>query len=417
MMLALLLAAAVPAVAPADPTAMFQSDTGPIKFDPACRDYNLETVTANAACAARLAKGETAPTLAIAAHTMQELPARRAEVVPLLERAIAAENHPAAHYMLGTLLGTAEAMQPDYVQAVRHLTIASDRGNPAASDLLGDLLVAGKGAPRDIPRAVASYQRAMAGGFQPAASKLALLYLQGTYGPKNEPLGKAILDAAAAAGDARATGLKALADGSAKVHNFQLFPSAEDAKVAVREFGTFDNPQIPPNFGYDESFQALHHAPYSDPAVLARLAAMPADAPTPYLYERARRLAASAPEAALRTYLLARIRMGYDARRCADPAALEAIRAWDMVTVPDLGFLLRRENLAGIRAAAAAALAEETRLPADTRPWWVCRSGMAAMQAAAAGKPAPLALKPVSEWPALRAAARAPVEALIAPAS
>lgn len=416
MIFALLLAAAVPPVAPPDPAALFQGDNRPVKFDPACRDFNLETLPGDPACAARVAKGETAATLAIVAHTLAELPARKAEVLPVLDRAIRAEDHPAAHYMLGLLLGTAETIRPDYAMAVRHLTIASDRGNAAAAALLADLLVAGKGAPRDMPRAIEQYERAMAGGFAAAADKLALLYLQGIYIPKNESLGVQILAAAAAAGDPRAAQLKAMADGSAKVRNMQLFPAADDAQVAIREFGVFDNPLIPPNFGFDEAFQATHYAPYGDPAVLARLAADPATQPTPYLYERARRLAAADPDVALRTYLLARMRMSYDARRCMDPAALEAVRAWDVVTVPDLEFLLRDENKAGIRAAAAAALKEEASMPADSRPWWVCRSGLAAMQSAMSGKPGPLALKPESEWPGYREAARQPVEALIAAA-
>jgi hypothetical protein len=62
----------------------------------------------------------------------------------------------------------------------------------------------------------------------------------------------------------------------------------------------------------------------------------------------------------------------------------------------------------------SAALAEEARLPENTEPWWVCRSGMLAMTAALDGNPQPLQLKPASEWPALRKAAREQVAGMVA---
>lgn len=151
----MLLAAATPqsavTVNPADPTALFKGDSGALKFDPTCRDYTLDTVQSNPSCAARVAEGEAAPSLAIAATTLKSLPAKSADVVHLLERSATVTNSPAVHYFLGSILGTAERVQPNYAVAVRHLGIAADRGNPAAADLLASLLIAGKGAPRKRP--------------------------------------------------------------------------------------------------------------------------------------------------------------------------------------------------------------------------------------------------------------------------
>lgn len=415
-LLVLLLAAATPqsavTVNPADPTAPFKGDDGALQFDPACRDYTLDTVQSNPSCAARVAKGEAAPSLAIAVTTLQSLPAKSADAVHLLKRSAAATDHPAVHYFLGSVLGTAERVQPNYTEAVRHLDTAASRGNPAAADLLANLLLAGKGAPRDVPRAIRLYEMAAANGFPKAAVALGKLYLAGRLVPKDEARGLAWLDAAAAVNTAQAAHLAALARNQAKVTNFQLVPSANPAEVKVVRYGTFDNPDIPPNFGFDPAFQAVHDAPYDDPATLARLEREAASLPTPYLYELARRLAVKDAPRSLTTYLVARTRMTYDASRCADPASLESLRAWDMLILPDLRFLFGAGRPSP--AIVDAALAEERKLPADTQPWWVCRSGMAAMSAAISEKAGPLQLKPERQWPELREAAQTRLSGLAA---
>lgn len=414
MLLAALLAAATPqavaVVHPADPTAPFKGNGGALKLDPTCRDYTIDTVQSDPGCAARVARAEAAPSLAIAAKTLASLPAKAVEVVHLLERSAAATDSPAVHYLLGSVLGTAERVQPDYAVAVRHLGIAADRGNPAAADLLANLLIAGKGAPRDVPRAIRLYEMAAANGWPSAAVSLGKLYLAGKLVPKDEARGLAWLDAAATVAVPGAAQLAALARDQDTITNFQLIPSADPAKVKAVRYGTFDNPDIPPNFGFDPDFQAVHEAPYDDAATLARLERDVVNLPTPYLYEFARRLAARDAPGSLTTYLVARTRMAYDASRCADPASLESLRAWDRLVTPDLAFLF----VSGRPAPAIfdAALAEEQTLPTDTQPWWVCRSGMASMTAAIGGKAGPLQLKPASQWPELRNAARAPLSKL-----
>jgi TPR repeat protein len=329
MLVSLLLAAAVPQspvqVAPADPTAMFKFNGGALKFDPSCRDYSLDTVASNPDCAARIAKGEAAPITSHRSEDIGFVPARTADALKLLQLSAAATDSPAVHYFLGTVFGTAERVQPNYALAVRHLSVAAERGNPAAADLLASLLIAGKGAPRDVPRAVRLYEAAAANGFPTAAVALAKLYLAGKFVTKDAERGLAWLDAAAAVNAPTAAELAILARGQSKITNFQLIPSADPNMVRVVRYGTFDNPDIPPNFGFDSDFQALHDAPYDDVATLARLEKGAASMPTPYLYELARRLASRDPSRSLQTYLLARTRMAYDVSRCADPAAVEAL--------------------------------------------------------------------------------------------
>ncbi len=403
----------LPEVKPHDDTANFQGSGGRVVFDPACRDYTVETLPSDPACAARVAAGETAPSLAIAASTAVLPGPRRVEAIAILERAIAKHDHPAAHYLLGMFLGTGELFTPDYARAAKHLEIASTGGNPSAADLLATLIVEGKGTPRDLPRAERLYRQAIAAGYPESATSLAILYLNGRYLPRDAEFGRRLLEAAAAAGDARAKQLAPLAGAADKFHNFQILPAEADGAVKVREYGAFDNPQIPPGYGFDDAFQAVHYAPYDDAATLAVLERDVARLPTPYRYELARRVAVRDPARALELYLLARTVMTYDALRCADAGALEAVRAWDIVTVPDMRFALKPANPETLAAAAKAALAAESALAGDTRPWWVCRAGMPAMTAAMAGKPLPLALKPAAEWPALRAQSRQPIAALV----
>ena len=409
----------IPVVRPGDPAARLQGDGHPIKFDPACREYSVVTLPSNPACAARVAAGETAPSLAVAVQSAALNPPRKADAVAILTKAIAVEDHPAAHYLLGMIYAIGGVTHTDNVLAVDHLTIASDRGNPAAADLLARLVFEGKGTPRDMPRAVRLYRQAAAGGVPSAATSLALLYLQGWLLPRDPVLGGKLIAAAAAAGDPQAKQLAPLAASDGKLHNvrwhnLELIPAEADTAVTTREYGLFDTPVIPPSFGFDGAFQAVYFAPYDDPAILAEL---DRDAPrltAPYLYEFARRLSAKDPPRALRVFLLALTRMTYDTTRCADPAALKAVNAWGMLVTTDLRFALTNSTPASQAVAARAALVDEAAMPGDAKPWWVCRSGTGAITTASAHGAPPLALKPMAEWPALRVASRAALEKLAA---
>jgi len=416
MLSAFLLALAVPdspvVVNPEDPTAQFKGDGTSLKFDPTCKYYTLETLPSNPSCEERVSNGEAAPSLAVALTTLMSLPAKSNDALRVVERSVAVSDSPAVHYLLGSILGNAERVQPNYPMAVQHLGIAANRGNPAAADLLADLIIAGKGAPRNVPRAIQLYEMAAANGFPNAAISLGKIYLAGKLLPKDEARGLAWFDAAAAVNVPAAAQLAAMARSQDKVDNIQLIPSADPTKVKAVRYGTFDNPDIPPNFGFDPAFQAVHDAPYDDPATLAQLEKDFADLPTPYLYELSRRLAARDADRSLMTYLIARTRMTYDASRCADAAGLESLRAWDMLMMGDLRFHF--VNGRPSRAIVDTALAEENKLRADTQPWWVCRSGMAAMSDAISEKVGPLQLKPASQWPELRKAARAELSKMAA---
>jgi hypothetical protein len=334
----------------------------------------------------------------------------------MLDRAIAAEDHPAAQYLAGSLLATGEAVQPDYARGVAYLEKAVAGGNIAAADLLGILVLEGKGTAQDLPRAIRLFEQAAAGGMEGSALQLAHLYLSGIYLPANPELGRRIIEAAVKAGSRDAPAMLVMLDDEARMHNIQLIPAEDPVKVTLREYKTFDNPEIPPAFGFTDDLQRLHHSAYSDPAVLARLERDYPRLPTPYIYELARRMAAVSPDKARGYLLLGRLRLLYDTRRCADPQAMEAMFAWSGLIQRDIQHILKGMTGEQFDAAKRFALQREAALPADTRPWWVCYSGMVSYSAAAEGKPVPLPLVPQSEWPKLRQKARDDLTAQPAPA-
>jgi hypothetical protein len=204
-----------------------------------------------------------------------------------------------------------------------------------------------------------------------------------------------------------------LLDSEAIAHNYQLHPDPDPAKIAVRDHPTTANPEIPPAFGFTDEFRRVYHSSLSDAATLARLERDHAALPTPWLYELARRSALVSPERALGWLFLARLRMSYDAMRCADPQAREGPAAWEMLVRSDLGPVLAHASPEQIRAARSFALERDAAFPAGTRPWWICHAGMTGFAAAAEGPP-PLRLVPETDWPAIRARLREATAAPIA---
>jgi TPR repeat protein len=401
-------ASSTPPVGAPTVTAQFSATKGDLKFDRACRDLTFATLASSRGCAERVARGETGPTLEVVMASLMAgyTPDNVRTGLAMLDRAIAAEDHPAAQYLAGTLLTTAEAVTPDYARGVVYLEKAVAGGNIAAADLLAMLVLQGKGAAQDVPRAVKLLERAAAGGMEGSAVRLAHLYLAGTYLPRNPELGRRIAEAAAAAGSQRAPGMLAMLDSEGRTRNIQLIPAEDPARVTLREYKVFDNPPIPPAFGFTEDFQRLHQSAYSDPAVLVQLERDYPRLPTPYIYELARRMAAVSPEKARGYLLLGRLRLLYDVHRCSDPQAKEAMFAWTGLIRGDIQHTLKGMTAEQFEAAKRFALEREAALPADTRPWWVCYSGLTSYSVAADGKPVPLPLVPQGEWPAIRKKAR-----------
>lgn len=394
-----------PKIAPVDPSAHFSGNGSSVKFDPTCRDYTLAEVATNPACAARIERGETAPSLAIGVHSAgaAKTQEERARAFAVIERAIAVENHPAAHYLLGSLLSGGEAGPPDFERAVHHLGLAAAGGNAAAMDLLATLTLTGRGTVQDKAKALSLLEQAAAAGMAGSALRLAMFHLDGKFAPIDQKRGFAISKAASLVNIHEANQIMAAI--AMPITQYQAEPS--ETGVTVKSYGALDNPAIPPAFGFTQAVRALYYGDFDDPGILALLEREADTLPTPFLYELARRLTFRDPQRALETYMLARLRMTYDAGRCADATANQALVAWDRLILGEIGYAV---NTADMAAAKASAKTREATMPRDTRPWWVCYSGMATYLQADTDAPRPLALKPEAEWPQVRADALAKFE-------
>jgi hypothetical protein len=405
---ALAAAPAGPAIAPPTVTAQFSASAGNLRFDRACAAVTLQSLAANAGCAARVGRGETGPTIEVIMATYEAAPKAStvAAALPLLDRAIAAEHHPAASYLAGSLLTTGELVQPDYARGLAYLEQAVAGGNIAAADLLGLMVLEGRGTAQDVPRAIRLFEQAAAGGMEGSANRLGLLYLDGQYLPRDVARGRDILERAKAAGVRGAAENLLALDAEARSHNYQIHPSEDPAKIEIRDYKMLEIPPVPPAFGFTDDFRRLHYSAYSDAAALARLERDYPALPTPYIFELARRMAAVSPDKARGYFMVAQLRLQYDIRRCADAQAGEAGPLWSALVARELRSTFTQAGPAQIDAAVAFAFEREAAMPGDTRPWWVCYGGMASYAALAGDKPPPLSLVPQSQWPALRQAVR-----------
>jgi hypothetical protein len=393
----------VPQISAPTETAQFSATAGRLIFDRDCDPFTFETLAGNAACAARVSRGETGPTIKVALGSLQAspTPATFRTAIAHIERAIAAENHPAALYIAGSLLTTGELALPDYARGISYLERAVAGGNAAAADLLAAFVLTGRGTAQDVPRAIALYERAAAGGMNGSATRLGLLFLTDRHVPRDVERGRRILQAAAAVNVRGAAEMLSALEAEGIARNYQIHPDADPAKVEVRQYPTLATPEIPPGFGFTDEFRRVFYSSLSDPQIVARLERDHASLPTPFLYELARRLAATAPDRARGWFMLARLRMAYDVGRCADSQTREALQAWDGLVANDLMPVLRHASPEQLLAGRRFALEREAALPAGTRPWWVCYGGLGSFAAAADGPP-PLRLSPEGEWPELR---------------
>jgi hypothetical protein len=157
---------------------------------------------------------------------------------------------------------------------------------------------------------------------------------------------------------------------------------------------------IPPSAGFTADFEDLYRRPESaNEEIVSRLRPQLDRLTYPYLYEYARRVAATAPEDAIVVFWRAGIRARYDALRCTDQTARQGTSFWPSL-VPKVVELLRspaykdrsRELL--LRAADL-----EERANISYEPSTICFHGMAAMQAGLENRQLENWHIPRGEWP------------------
>lgn len=121
-----------------------------------------------------------------------------------------------------------------------------------------------------------------------------------------------------------------------------------------------------------------------------------------FLYELARRMFAHDHAAALEWYIVAVSRARFDANRCADPAASNSVRLLTGRAEPIPSYL--RDHPEELSSAVERALSRPDVFVDKISPMWICGRDLAVygMRESAAATDPGSAVRPSTEWPAIR---------------
>jgi TPR repeat protein len=362
----------------------------------------------------------------------------------------------AAQYSLAYAYANGKGVKQDDAEAVRWyrkvLQGASGRPNDqnvvaAQSDLAG-LYAAGRGVRKDPAEALRLYKLAAASGFAQAQGALVSGYL------RNDPVKVDVVEALkwtlvlVARGDTSAAQaldtlrqsatedqlLRAKAAAQKEFSTLKLpdlspqspgplnvaaaaTAGAPQIPGAAQAGGSTPGAAIPLNMGqslsapkqqaprYTPQFVALHDQPADkSAAVIREIKSQLNTLPAPYLFELARRSFADDKLDGIAWYWVARMRIAYDANRCANTTALPSVEQWAMIAGEITTYI--QENPDTSKKGMIEALEREAALPSDTSPQWLCASSGQGNTAGAQGQAQASALKPASQWPAIREALR-----------
>jgi hypothetical protein len=163
---------------------------------------------------------------------------------------------------------------------------------------------------------------------------------------------------------------------------------------------------------------ALAQRPASDDdAVIAQLSKDRNQLAAPYLYELARRTFPRDKPRALYWFNLAELRMQYDARRCQDESARDALGIAQSTLAPLVGAVV---DFARDKSKVAASLrslrSRDEVFDGQASPWWICSHTDQALQAGAKGATLKSDewLKPENEWWAIQQSVKALLDENIA---
>lgn len=121
-----------------------------------------------------------------------------------------------------------------------------------------------------------------------------------------------------------------------------------------------------------------------DAEIISTLTAKKDELPAPYLYEVVRRVCATSPDEAAFLFMLAGMRMRYDAFRCLDETAQAGIQATLVEASPIVCPATTEPKR--LVSALKRVKADPSLFATKYSPWWICSHGMAAVQAGLAGK-------------------------------
>lgn len=124
--------------------------------------------------------------------------------------------------------------------------------------------------------------------------------------------------------------------------------------------------------------------------------------PPALLMEAARRYAGIDPDRAAHAYFLGRARTVYDAMRCADSTALQAIPIINEFAGPEMAAVL--SDPARIHTQLSAVYSSGEAFTSQASPWWICSSSDSVFFAAVNNQPVTRSewLKQQSEWTSVR---------------
>lgn len=161
--------------------------------------------------------------------------------------------------------------------------------------------------------------------------------------------------------------------------------------------------------GLAQAFTTIHKAPQDKNAVVIAWLKQKSDSlPAPFMMELGSRVFAQDHNAGLRWYILGRIRASYDARRCTDRTASQAISALVM-EYPEIFkyFRAHRKDKDYLKTWKEALDWEKTH-PYSASPSWICSHGIQAFRQS----PASLTV-PKEDWPEIRAKTLQETEAFL----
>lgn len=387
-------------VAQEDPEATIKWNDGVVERNSSCAGVSYNSLDNYPLCASQYRSANLHALLYVTIQSMNKSLDERRSAIASLEAANSGVGHPAIDYLLANMFGTGRGPTINYRKARFYAARAAEQGNAAAANLLATFLIDGKGGPRDVDEGLRWHRYAATNGFAVSGYLLGGLYAKGQLVERDLDLAKAYFEATADAGLEQARRYASLIDMGDKVQNLQLIPAPHPADVEIINYTTLENPEIPPAFGFTPKFQEIYRRPHSDEQTLQYLEENFRQLPTPYTFELSRRLISTDNDRAIVLQQAGRIRLAYDIERCVDPAAKEALSAWNRIYVPEFGSLLIISSPA--KTLIESAIAEFQMADLDTEPWWICRAGTIEYSRAASGDPGPLRLKPRAEWPAIQ---------------
>ncbi|MEE2567648.1 hypothetical protein [Hyphobacterium marinum] len=124
--------------------------------------------------------------------------------------------------------------------------------------------------------------------------------------------------------------------------------------------------------------------------------------PPAFLMEAARRYASIDPDRSAQAYFLGRARIVYDAMRCSDSTALQAIPIINEFAGPEMATVL--SDPARIHAQLSAVYSSGEAFTSPASPWWICSSADSVFFAAVNNQPITRNewLKQQTEWSVVR---------------